>query len=245
MLREAISHDLPLAKVGEWRVTPRQLAETTYYAREWYNTALYGEGGHRHVYVTMSVERCCNDADGGTLGGKIQACLMENTGQTDINSQTISRCTQITAPRPDTALACAANPDADICGVEDVEGLIELEASEAPGQALLLIATPASSKGFFVGNIKAYDCLAPNACCPARARFNADGSRAGLTTDDDGDGVPWWSLLVVSLVLLTLLGLAVYQIVLLRKVAYGKLVTDSKEGAPMWISQKDVETHAI
>ena len=64
----------------------------------------------------------------------LQACLMENTGQTDINSQTISRCTQITAPRPDTALACAANPDADICGVEDVEGLIELEASEAPGQ---------------------------------------------------------------------------------------------------------------
>ena len=36
---------------------------------------------------------------------------------------------QITAPRPDTELACAANPDADICGVEDVEGLIELEAS--------------------------------------------------------------------------------------------------------------------
>ena len=33
----------------------------------------------------------------------LQACLMENTGQTDINSQTISRCTQITAPRPDTA----------------------------------------------------------------------------------------------------------------------------------------------
>ena len=51
--------------------------------------------------------------------------------------------------------------------------------------------------------------------------------------------------MVVSLVLLTLLGLAVYQVVLLRKVAYGKLVTDSKEGPPMWISQKDVETHAI
>ena len=53
-------------------MAPRQLSETTYYAREWYNTALHGEGGHRHVYVTMSVERCCNDADGGTLGGKIQ-----------------------------------------------------------------------------------------------------------------------------------------------------------------------------
>ena len=67
----------------------------------------------------------------------------------------------------------------------------------------------------------------------------------GLTNDGGGGGVPWWSLLVVSLVLLTLLGLTVYQVVLLRKVAYGKLVTDSKEGPPMWISQKDVETHAI
>ena len=198
---------------------------------------------------------------------------MESTDQTNINSQTISRCTQITAPRPDSALTCAANRDADICGAEDVDGLIELDNTETPGQALLLIATPASDKGFFVGNIKAYDCLATDACCPARTRFDADGSRVGLTNDGDGDGVPWWSLLVVSIVLTTLLGLAVYQVIhvwtghglpgssgricslthllyqviLLRKVAYGKLATNTKDGPPMWISHKDVETdtHAI